>query len=492
MPADARHMITIRDAMTDSALFGPIFGGASFAAWRALLSGFYGLPLTAAELAAFKALTGGQSAPLGPFDELWLAIGRRGGKSHAAAFLAVYLAAFFDYRDKLAAGEVATIMVIAADRKQARTAMRYISGLLGKNPMLRRMVSRENSEQIELNNRTVIEITTASHRSVRGYSLAAVICDKIAFWYADGASPDREIVQALRPALATLGGKLIALSSPYSRRGILWDTYRRAFGDDDETRVLVAQAPSRTMNPTLPQRVVDAAMRDDPAAARAEYLAEFRSDIASFLDADLIAECTRPKPRELPRVDGVSYAAFVDPAGGGADEFTLAIGHMDGETAVIDLLRGRHGSPAEITGEYATILQAYGIRSVSGDRYAGAWPRDQFAKHGIEYETAALDRSGLYLEFLARLNSEAVELPPDDLMRRQFASLERRTARSGKDSIDHPPGGHDDRANAVAGAVVTMAKCKPAGWIFTRDYAASLTAAKTSTEPVAWNEPANP
>jgi hypothetical protein len=34
----------------------------------------------------------------------------------------------------------------------------------------------------------------------------------------------------------------------------------------------------------------------------------------------------------------------------------------------------------------------------------------------------------------------------------QLTSLERRTARGGKDSIDHAPGAHDDVANAVAGA----------------------------------------
>ena len=37
----------------------------------------------------------------------------------------------------------------------------------------------------------------------------------------------------------------------------------------------------------------------------------------------------------------------------------------------------------------------------------------------------------------------------------QLSSLERRTARGGKDSIDHSPGMHDDIANAVAGALVT-------------------------------------
>lgn len=38
----------------------------------------------------------------------------------------------------------------------------------------------------------------------------------------------------------------------------------------------------------------------------------------------------------------------------------------------------------------------------------------------------------------------------------QLCGLERRTARSGKDSIDHAPGGHDDLVNAVAGVLVGL------------------------------------
>jgi hypothetical protein len=40
----------------------------------------------------------------------------------------------------------------------------------------------------------------------------------------------------------------------------------------------------------------------------------------------------------------------------------------------------------------------------------------------------------------------------------QFGSLERRTSPSGKDKIDHGPGGNDDVANAAAGAMVLTAK----------------------------------
>ena len=37
----------------------------------------------------------------------------------------------------------------------------------------------------------------------------------------------------------------------------------------------------------------------------------------------------------------------------------------------------------------------------------------------------------------------------------QLIGLERRTARRGRDSIDHGPGAHDDLANAVAGSLVS-------------------------------------
>jgi hypothetical protein len=292
--------VTIRAAMTDPALFGGMFGGDTFAAWRALLSGFYGLPLDGTEAETWEQVTGRAYVASGPFCELWLAIGRRGGKSQVAALLALYEALFMDHRPRLSPGEVATVMVIAADRKQARAVMRYVSGLVNENPMLRRMVTRENSEQIEFDNRAVIEITTASHRSVRGYTLAAVIADEIAFWHQDGANPDKEIIGALRPALATLDGKLIAMSSPYARRGALWDAHKRYFASD-HPRVLVAQAPSRTMNPTLPLRVVEDAMHEDATLASAEYLAQFRSDIEQFLSVEIVSAAQRQGPMEVPR-----------------------------------------------------------------------------------------------------------------------------------------------------------------------------------------------
>ena len=450
------EIVTIRDLMTDPQLYGNQFGGDTWAAWRALLAGFYGLPLDEEELALFQRITSLSGLVQALLLELWLAVGRRGGKSQIAALVAVYEAAFKDYSNRLSPGEVATVMVLACDRKQARTVMRYVAGLLHSNPMLERLILREQQESIELTNRTVIEVQTASFRAVRGYTVACVIADEIAFWRSDeSANPDREIINALRPAMATLGGKLIALSSPYAKRGALWDTYRRHYGKPGS--ILVAQAPTRTMNPSLPERVINEAMERDPEAARAEYMAEFRSDLETFLLREVVDAAVRTGPLELPFDRAHRYFAFVDPAGGGVDEFTLAIGHKEAEDTVVDVLRARRGIPADITAEYAAMLKSYRIRKVTGDKYAGSWPGDEFKKYGIKYTPSNKPKSGLYLDLLPALNSGRVELPPDDRLLNQLIGLERRTARSGRDSIDHSPGSHDDRANVIAGLVSTKA-----------------------------------
>ena len=135
-----------------------------------------------------------------------------------AALVAVYLACFRDYRGMLAPGEVATVMLIASDRKQARVVMRYITGLLDSVPMLRQLVAHRTAESVTLSNRVVIEVHTASFRSVRGYSIAAVICDEIAFWRSeDSANPDVEIINALRPAMATMPGSSSSRSAVPTR-----------------------------------------------------------------------------------------------------------------------------------------------------------------------------------------------------------------------------------------------------------------------------------
>ena len=215
--------------------------------------------------------------PEEPATEAWMVVGRRGGKNFILALIAVYLAAFRDWRPHLAPGEWGTVMVIASDRRQARVTMRYVKGLLENVPMLARLVVRETAESIDLANQITIEVHTASFRSVRGYTVVAALLDEVAFWRSDdeSANPDREVVEALRPAMATVPGAiLLAASSPYARRGVLWETWQHHYGKDEDP-LLVWQADTRTMNPSVPQRTIDAAYEEMPPLRQPNTAASF-------------------------------------------------------------------------------------------------------------------------------------------------------------------------------------------------------------------------
>src|SRR5262249_10242308 len=254
-------------ALDDPKVFGRYFRAESWATWRVFLAALFGLPLTPEQLALYRQFTGRSTAPKSPLQEAWLVVGRRGGKSFVLAVIAVFLACFKDWRRYLGAGEVGTIMIIAKDRAQARSIKNFISGLLRETPMLRRVIEEETAESIRLRNRIVVEIHTASYRSTRGYTIVAALLDEVAIWPTNETSsePDIEIVNAIKPGMATIpGAMLLCASSPYARRGALWESYRKHFGQDGDP-VLVWQAPTRDMNATVPQSYIDAHVADDPA-----------------------------------------------------------------------------------------------------------------------------------------------------------------------------------------------------------------------------------
>jgi hypothetical protein len=210
------------------------------------------------------------------------------------------------------------------------------------------------------------------------------------------------------------------------------------------------------MNPTVPEAFIRDAYAEDEAKASAEYGAQFRRDLEAFVSREAVGACVVPGRFELPPVPGVKYVGFVDPSGGSQDAMTLAIAHAEDGRPVLDLLREVKPpfSPEAVVQEFAETLTAYRINTIIGDRYGGEWPREQFRKAGIAYEIAERSKSDLYRDTLPLINSGRVELLDHPRLVAQLCGLERRTARGGKDSIDHPPGGHDDLANAGLGAVL--------------------------------------
>ena len=393
------------------------------------------------------------------FRELWVCSGRRSGKDSIASLFAAFAAAIEQgHLGRLRPGEMAHVVCIACDRDQAKIVESYTRSFFSEIDDLRRMVVRETANGIELNNRVAISIATNSFRQARGRTVLLAILDECAFYRDEtSASPDLELYRALVPGGSTIPcSMLIGISSPYRRAGLLFDKWRASFGKNDDG-VLVIQAPSIALNPTLDPAMIAREFEADPEAAKAEWGGEFRGDLSSFVSLELIEGSVdvgvhvRP-----PRTDVGEYISFVDSASGvGEDSFCACVCHRDGALIVVDALYEKSPpfSPAAVIAEASALLKAYGISSTTGDRYAPGFVAEAFGSNGIEYQFSELDRSQLYLSSLPLFTSGRVRLIDNRRLVTQLASLERRTSAIGRDVVNHPNNRHDDAANACAGAL---------------------------------------
>jgi hypothetical protein len=453
--------------MADPALLGPYFCGDSWSTWRVINKAACGEPLSEAELALLGTVAGNRDPPRRRVKELVVIAGRRSGKDSVASAIAT-VAALADYRPRMRPGERASVLCLAVDREQARIVHRYIAGYFREVPLLRPLVRREDDDGIELVNGVEIIVATNSFRSVRGRTIAMAILDEASFWRdEDYANPDVEVYNAILPGMVTLpDSMLVIITTAYRKSGLAYNKFVQHFGKpDDDT--LVVYGPSTAFNPSLPQSVIDAALARDAEAAAAEWLSIWRSDISDFLDRELVDAGIDRGTTVRPSRPSVQYHAFADPSGGRGDSFTCAISHAEGNSVVVDLIFEKKApfDPGPVVAEMAEVLRQYSVYEVVGDNYGAEWVVEAFAKHGVRYVVSDRNRSKLYLDALPIFTSGRARLPEHHRAEHQLVTLERRTNRSGRDSVNHPPGGADDLANAVCGAlVIAAATAMPALW----------------------------
>jgi hypothetical protein len=368
--------------------------------------------------------------------------------------LATYLSTCVAY-PSLVRGEVGTLLVVAADTTQAQTQLNYIKGAFEVSPLLSPMVLRSTNDSVVLSNGIEISVRAASFRRLRGLTAIAAIVSESAFFHQEGhANPDVEIINSIRPMLLTTGGAIYQISSPYSKSGALWELYKRHYGPNGDPSVLVVQGSSIEFNSTLPKRIIEEALAEDRASASAEYLAEFRSDLESFVPLEVVQACVDLDVVERPP-QGHRYFGFVDAAGGsGTDSMAMAVAHKEGASVVLDCVREVRPpfSPEGCVEEFSELFRRYHIHTIGSDRYAADWPVEQFRKRGITVKPSEKTTSDNYRELLPLLNTRTISLLDHPRLADQIAKLERHTGRTGKDTITHRARvGHDDIASAVAG-----------------------------------------
>jgi hypothetical protein len=298
-------------------------------------------------------------------------------------------------------------------------------------------------------------VRPASGRKLRGPTFISLICDELAHWQVDEYLQDADIaiLGGARPGMLTMRahgwGQVIMTSSPFVRRGELWNMYNDHFGKDDPD-FLVAKGTTVQFNPLVPQAEIDRELARDYETNKAEYLAEWRDDLEEFVRREAVDACVCKGIYERPWVAGTSYFCFIDPAtGSGSDSWALAIGHVkNGNVIVVDVLREWRPpfKAHEVVEEITRLCKSYCINKITSDR-AAKWYESQFTYHGgLIVETGAKIKQELYLNLLPYVNSRRIELLDHPRSIMQLLSLQRSRTR-----IENPPGTNDDLVNAAAG-----------------------------------------
>ena len=457
---------------------------------KTLLKAIYGEPLDATELEVFKLCTGRESyTPGRTFSEVTIISGRQSGKdSRIACPIVCYEAVLGEHEHLLEGGAPVRIVLVAQDAASTDNAFSYIRAGF-ERPDLKPYVKKVLTRKIELKSGLAIECFACTKSSMRGRVIPCGVMDELGFFRLEGsANSDVEVQEGLKGGqLTVVSPKLVKISTPYMKSGVLHDDFKSYYGSTSED-VLVWQSTSGAMNPKITSaQLARAARTTDSVRYRREYEAIFSEDLTTFLSDAWIDSAIATGVREIPPSVEVKPVFAVDTSGGGADAFTLAgvvaVGRDADRHVTQVVMRGwekprvGHVSLEGAVKEISDLVKSYGVSKVYGDRFTGRVYVEMFQRHGITYEFPVvkqvgdlhplkdtekkqdvtevyMDRSMIYLEAESFFAQGRIKILDHAKLTRELRNLERRPSAGGKDKVDHPRGQHDDYSVALCLAAV--------------------------------------
>lgn len=440
-------------------------------AQETLLRAIYALPMTSAQRDIYRLCTGRDEPPTKESGEVTVISGVRSGKdSRIATPIAAYEAAFGEHDLALSTGETGVIAIVCQDMRATSVTYSYLRAYFEKSPILRTLLADEpRAQSLDLVNRLQVRCFPTVAGSMRSWSIPVGIMNEPQLYQLEGsANSDVEIQVAMRRGMVGFARtKLVKIATPYMKSGVVYDDFTQAFGRPDPDR-LVWRSTTALMNPSITEARLAQQRRLDPVRFEREFEAVFADDVAAFVPRAWIEAAVQVGRFELPPNRSVRTVAVIDPSGGGLDAFTFSIVFlMPGGRVVQAVMKGqaRHGAIAPdlegLVREYMTLAKQYGCKEIISDRYAAGWVRQAVERHSLRFIASEYDRSQAYLNLEPLLAQGRIELLDHPQMIRELALLERRPSPGGKDVVNHPRGGHDDYANALALAATYATLQKP-------------------------------
>ncbi len=249
--------------------------------------------------------------------------------------------------------------------------------------------------------------------------------------------------------------KLIKISTPYRKEGVLYRDYK----ERAERDYLVWQLSSAEMNPSISSDFLEKERRRDEESFLREYLAQFTDHIEGWIAFETLEQCVIKSCTERPPVTDAIYAAAADPAFK-KDDYALAIAHRSPDGAILldctATWTGTREAPLGyewVCREIARILKPYGHNALVGDQHCAPIMEQEFLKLGISYQEVTFG-AGTRLDLFGNLKHLLIQrkiqiLDKPELLR-QLRSLEEHKNPRGNIEVRSAFDVKDDLAVAVA------------------------------------------
>ena len=399
---------------------------------------------------------------------------RSGKDSRIGAPFACYQAVFGGHEKHLGRGERGVIGIWCQDQAAADLTHDYVRAYLEGSPVCAALIEEIRSGEIVLGNRITVRSFPCTRSAPRNWSFCAAVVNEPAFFPLEGqADSDVEIMAAIRRGtIAFPAARILKMSSPWLKAGVMWDDHERSFGRDD-LDLLALRGTSAFLNPAIDAGRLAQAQRRDPERFSREFEAVFSDDSSAWLPGQAISDAIAHGRFELPPQPDVPYVGAVDTCGGVAgedrDKFTFRIVHAVGQGAeqriVDDVARGWGATRTvalnleHVVEEIAALCRAYNITVLYGDKYASSWVTEAMARAGLAYRNPDLDRSGIYLQAAPWFSQGRVRLLDHEPTVKELRALQRKLKSGGREVVDHPQAGghHDDFANVCCLGIVQAA-----------------------------------
>jgi hypothetical protein len=384
--------------------------------------------------------------------------GRRSGKSRIASGIVVFEATVGAPRHLAAMppGEQPTIMLIATSQRQAGESMSFVRQHLSR-PALRPLVLSEKEDTVTLSTGIKITVMPCTSRAVRGAAVPVALLDETA-WYSDAdGSPMSldEVLNGILPATAQFSSARVILTSTPRWAADSFATLARRVADG-EVPGRFYHGTTAELNPSIPASFLAEQQKTDPAMYAREYEARFVSAVGAVFDEQAVRAAVADRGT-LDPLRGYKYLLSTDPAYSG-DRWAVAIGHMAGDTLVIDKVTrwaGRKDAPLQhspVLDQIASMASAYNRATVLTDQYAaqpivqglrerGIWAMQKPWRNTLKTDAVVALRNLLY--------AGRIELPNDPNLLSELLAYEQHPLPSGKPAYNAPPGQHDDMVSAL-------------------------------------------